>query len=163
MSEPILADLERDEAYRATPYKDSRALWTFAIGRNLETNPLTGAEWKQLLDASQISVSISKAGADALLASGVQAVRLWCARTFRWWPDLDTVRQDVIAEMVFNLGSVRFMGFHDFLAAVSRGDWVKAEAEMWDSIWSGQVDDGPGKRFGRVDRLAAMMRTGVRP
>lgn len=163
MSEPLLADLERDEAYRATPYKDSRNLWTFATGRCLETNPLTGAEWKLLLDASQISVSIAKAGADALLESGVQNIRVWCARTFRWWPTLDPVRQDVIAEMVFNLGSLRFMGFSEFIGAVARGDWARAEAEMWDSIWSRQVDDGPGKRYGRVDRLAAMMKCGVRP
>lgn len=163
MSEPLLADLERDEEYRATPYKDSRDLWTFATGRCLETNPLTGAEWKELLDASEIAVSISKPGADRLLGSAVLGIRIWCARTFQWWPTLDPVRQDVIAEMVYNLGSMRFMGFHDFLAAVAARDWVKAEAEMWDSIWSHQVDDGPGKRYGRVDRLAATMKTGVRP
>jgi hypothetical protein len=49
MSDPILAD-ERDEEYRATPYRDSRGLRTFATGRCLETTPLTGAQWKELLD-----------------------------------------------------------------------------------------------------------------
>lgn len=163
MSEPILADLDRDESYRASPYKDSRGLWTFATGRCLETNPLTGPEWKQLLDASELAVSIAKAGADRLLESAVLEIRLWCARTFQWWPTLDAVRQDVIAEMVYNLGSARFMEFRDFLAAVARSDWERAVAEMWDSIWSHQVDDGPGGKYGRVDRLAAMMKTGVRP
>ncbi len=163
MSEPILADLERDEAYRASPYKDSRGLWTFATGRCLETNPLTGAEWKQLLDASEIAVSISKNGADRLLGTAVTGIRLWCAKSFSWWPTLDPVRQDVIAEMVYNLGSQRFMGFQEFLEAVAAGQWDRAANEMFDSAWAFQVDDGPGKKIGRVDRLAAMMKTGVRP
>lgn len=156
MSEQLSADLERDEGFDPEPYKDSLGIWSLGIGRNLEANPLTGAEWKQLLDAGELILTLSHQGALRLLSSGVQDAQIQCAMTFKWWGTLDEVRRDVIANLCFNLGLTRLMAFRKMLQAMSLHDYDTAAAELEDSRWFTQV----GKRG---PRLVAQLRTGVRP
>lgn len=151
----LLTELERDEAYRAIPYPDTERIWTFAIGRNLEANPLTGPEWKALLDASEISVSISRAGANRLLLSGSARAQSQCAAAFGWWPGTDEVRRDVLANLCFNMGMQRLVGFKNMLAAMKAGDYEVAAQELEDSHWFEQVGN-------RGPRLVDQLRTGVR-
>lgn len=155
MSEPLLADLERDEGFDPEPYKDSLGIWTLGIGRNLEANPLTGAEWKQLLDAGEIILTLNHQGAVRLLRAGEQDAQIQCATTFKWWGALDEVRRDVIANLCFNLGLTRLMGFRKMLEAMNERDYGRAADELKDSRWFTQV----GKRG---PRLVDQLRTGVR-
>lgn len=156
MNEPIGADLERDEGYRATPYLDTQGIYTIGIGRNLEACPLTGAEWKALLDAGQIAVSVTKLGAERLLSNGIAIAQSQCAQAFSWWPQLDDVRRDVLTNMAFNLGMQRLVGFRNMLAAIKAGNYEIAAEELMDSRYATQVG-------ARAQRLATMLRTGVRP
>lgn len=156
MSVQLLIDLEHDEAYSGFPYQDTEKLWTFAIGRCLETNPLSGAEWKALLDAGEMSVHISKEGADRLLGPAVDAIRIQCVKSFRWYPALTPARQDAIANMVYNLGFVKFLLFRKALDALNAGDFDLAANEFLNSRWAEQVG-------ARARRIANIIRTGVRP
>lgn len=139
MNEQLLADLERDEGYDPEPYKDTLGIWSIAIGRNLEANPLTGQEWKQLLDAGEITISINHAGALRLLVAGVQDAQVTCAITFRWWSSLDLIRRDVIANLCFNLGMTRLLGFRLMFEAMQARDYERAADELEDSRWFKQV------------------------
>ena len=150
----LLEDLTRDEGYIATAYKDSLGIWTWGTGRNLEANPLTGAEWKALLDAAEISVSISLAGAQRLLGNGIRDAEQQCASTFTWWPTLDHVRRDAITNLCFNIGLQRLMGFRFMLQAMARGDYETAATELLESRYATQVK-------GRAQRLADQLRTGI--
>jgi GH24 family phage-related lysozyme (muramidase) len=47
--------------------------------------------------------------------------------------------QYVLADMMFNLGRPRFMGFKNMIAAVNNEDWAVMAKEMKDSAWFGQV------------------------
>lgn len=154
----ILTDLERDEEYRATPYLDTAVppKWTAAIGRNLEASPITGPEWKALLDVGEIAVSISHAGAQRLLGNGVVAAQMQCSQAFGWWPGLDEVRREVLVNLTFNMGMQRLVGFRNMLAAVKAGDYGIAAEELLDSAYAKQVG-------ARAQRLADQLRTGVRP
>lgn len=76
-------------------------------------------------------------------------------RRLPWWRHMTDVRQDVLANMAYNLGLPRLMGFKRALAAMEMGRYAVAAAEMLDSTWSRQVGD-------RAQRLAAQMRTGRR-
>jgi lysozyme len=155
VSAQLLMDLERDEGYRAVPYRDSRGIWTFAVGRNLEDRPLTGAEWKTLLDAGEISISISSAGAGRLLAADANAVVIECSHAFPWWPTIGEVRRDALANLAFNIGLTRLLQFRRMLAAIARQDWESAASELLDSDYARQVGQ-------RAVRLAHMLRTGQR-
>lgn len=153
----LLTDLERDEGYRAAPYLDTAIppRWTVGHGRNLEASPITGAEWKAMLDAKEIALSISPNGAARLLGNGITAAQTQCAQAFGWWPQLDEVRREVLVNLTFNMGMQRLVGFRNMLAAVKAGDYGIAAEELLDSAYAKQVG-------GRAVRLANQLRTGVR-
>lgn len=155
MSAQLLPTIEEAEGFREKPYKDTELLWTFGTGRCLETNPLTGKEWKELLDAGELDVTITHAGATRLLKTGVADALIACAITFRWWADLDEGRRDVIAELAYQLGLTRLMRFRKLLAAMERRDYDSAATELLDSLYARQVPK-------RAQRLSNQLRTGVR-
>lgn len=78
------------------------------------------------------------------------------ARQFPWFKDLSDVRHNVVVEMIFNLGPIRFRLFKDMIRALNDGDYNKAADEMLDSKWAKQVGV-------RALRLSKMMRVGQFP
>jgi len=127
--------LKRHEGKRLLPYEDQVGKLTIGFGRNLTDNGISEEEADFLLDGD-IGTAVHEA-----------QVRVAC------WPMLDHARQEVIVEMIFNLGWPRLAGFVKFLAALERADYTMASVEMLDSKWALQV----GKR---ADRLSRQMRDG---
>lgn len=74
----------------------------------------------------------------------------------RDFSSLDEVRREVVIEMIYNLGPLKFMGFRKMLAALSRRDFSEAAKEMLASLWAQQVK-------GRALTLAETMKTGKFP
>lgn len=139
------------EEYRANPYPDSKGLWTFGIGRCLETNPLTTGEWKYLLDGGHLALSLSRAGADWLMQQQIQATRGQCARMLDFWPKLNEVRQDVLVEMAFQMSLGKVLAFHDMLQAIRDERWAAAKEAGLDSKWA--KVDSPGRAKELMDRF----------
>lgn len=132
----LYAQLEIDEGKRKKPYRDSEGILTIGIGRNLEDRGLRDNEIAFLLEN------------DVLDAIGE------CRRLFRNFDQLNSVRQEVLVNMMFNLGYARLAGFKRMIAAVHASDWAEASRQMLDSKWATQVG-------ARADRLAKAMRSGV--
>jgi lysozyme len=134
---PLLIDeLARDEGIRLKVYNDSLGIPTIGIGRNLRDR------------------GISKEEAYQLLNHDLESVFADLDQHLPWWRRLDDVRQRVIANMCFNLGINRLMGFEHTLACAMTGRYREAAVSMLDSKWADQV--GP-----RAQRLAEMMRQGL--
>lgn len=55
--------------------------------------------------------------------------------------------QQILVNMMFNMGRPRLSGFKNFNAALAEGDWDRAADEMVDSRWYRQV----GKRAERLE------------
>ena len=127
------------EDIRGVPYPDPLGLWTVGVGRCLERNPLTGPEWKALLDRRLISFALSNAGSMLLLDNDLLAAQQLGTRSFEFWPRLDEMRRDVLIEMVFQMGIAGVLQFRTMLSAVSRGDWAAAAAAGLDSLWAKQT------------------------
>ncbi len=72
-----------------------------------------------------------------------------------WWRALNPARQDVLANMAFNMGIGSLVRFYNTLAAMHAGNWQGAHDGMLASKWAGQV-------HGRARRLAQQMLTGER-
>jgi len=72
---------------------------------------------------------------------------------FDYWSDLDSTRQLVVADMVFNLGLPTFKKFVNTNDALRLGQFDRAADEMEDSIWFRQT----GRR---AKKLVKAMRTG---
>lgn len=132
----LRADVKADEGVRARIYTDTVGKISGGVGRNLTDRGFTPNEIELMLD-NDIALAVAELD-----------------RVAPWWRKLDDVRQNVLVNMMFNLGAPRLLGFRKFLAAVQAGDWPRAAAEMMDSTWAKQVKS-------RANRLANEMLTGV--
>lgn len=133
--EALKALIIRHEGLVLKPYKDTVGKLTIGVGRNLD------------------DVGISTIEANFLLDNDLARVISECRDQFSWFNELDDSRQNVICDMVFNMGMPRFLGFQKMLAAIDKKDWKAAADEMLMSRWAGQV----GKR---ATELAQMMLDG---
>ena len=128
----IREQLELHEGKRNLPYEDDRGNLTIGIGHNMD-KPLSEAAIQQIF---QDDLREAERELDRVLPN---------------WTDLDTPRQNVVIDMMFNLGAPRFLTFKKFIKALSVHDYDTAADEMLDSRWFEQVGQ-------RATRLAEMMR-----
>ncbi|WP_322069981.1 glycoside hydrolase family protein [Paraburkholderia bannensis] len=144
----LYAELRRDEAVRRYPYKDTSKppKNTVGVGHNLDASPLP-AGWTFPLSDAQIT---------QLLVSDVTSTFAQLDARAKWWRTLSEVRQRVVANMAFNLGIEKFLGFAKAIAAMKDGGWDTAADEMQNSLWFKQVGD-------RAVRLCQAMRSDVMP
>jgi lysozyme len=148
----LIAELRRDEGVRYVKYKDSKNIDTTGVGHNLEAEPLP-AGWKFPLNDTQVN---------SLLDDDLQDVFHDLDRNLPWWTELSDVRMRVLANLCFNMGINRLLGFKKALIAMRQGKFSIAADEMLDSKWAREdVGIGTPAKPGRALRLANMMRTGV--
>lgn len=140
----LTADLKVDEGLELVAYPDPLSggvPWTIGYGHTgKEVFP--GLEW-------------TEEQACGKLASDISRVCGALDHALPWWRELSNIRQDVLANMSFNLGVGGLLAFHDMLSALQDGDFAQAAAEMLDSKWAAQVP-------GRAKRLAKQMHIGER-
>lgn len=117
------------------PYNCPAEKLTIGYGRNIEDRGISEDEAEYLLNND---IKLSKAELE---------------KAFHWFRSLTAERQAVLINMHFNIGLSRLNGFAKALAAIERGDYKTAAAEMLDSRWARQV----GKR---ATELAKQMETG---
>lgn len=134
----LIAALKEDEGLRLLPYLDTAfpPRITIGYGRNLSDNGLSKQE-----------------AHDLLIRDAIKAQKEACELVPNWLL-LDSIRQNVVSNMCFNLGKTRLSGFKKFLAAVNDKRYADAAAEMLDSKWASQVPN-------RASRLAREMLLGI--
>lgn len=128
-------DLKRDEGVRYRPYKDSVGILTIGVGRNLE------------------EVGLFEDEVDLMLENDISRVEKGLDIAYPQWRDFDDSRQNVIANMAFNLGVSGLLKFRKMISALERHDYETAAKEMMDSKWAQQVGV-------RAIRLADRMKNG---
>jgi lysozyme len=142
------AELRRDEGVRYVPYLDTATppRHTCGVGHNMDASPLP-IDWKFPLTDTQV---------DSLLEHDLTVTFAALNLHLPWWEKLDAVRARVIANMCFNMGMTKLLGFHNTLFAMQRGSYAVAAAGMKASDWYRQVGD-------RAVRLCHAMETGRMP
>lgn len=142
-SQWLVPDLKMDEGFRRAAYGDPLTggePWTIAYGHTGGVKP---------------GQMCTQAEADQWLLSDIEEAKRGLNRALPWWTTLDDIRQDVLVNMAFNLGTKGLLGFPHMLAAAKGGNYHVAADEMRNSKWAGQVHN-------RASRLANMMETGER-
>ena len=144
MTTPHLADdLKRDEGCKLTAYRDTLDIWTVGVGH---AHVPPGTCWTQAQADEALAADIAKA--EALLDANAP-----------WWRSLNDARQDVMANLTFNMGwgngSSGLSSFKRTLAFIKAGDFESGAGGLLSSKWAGQV-------HGRALRLATQLRTGIR-
>lgn len=128
--------LIKHELIKLKPYRCSSGFLTIGVGRNLDSRGITSDE------------------ALFLLNNDINQTKIECYQHFQdWYPCLSSVRQDVIINMVFNIGIPSLLQFKRMIKALKKRDYNEASKEMLDSKWARQVTI-------RADELSLMMKTG---
>jgi len=127
--------LVRDEGIRLKVYRCTAGKLTIGVGRNLD------------------DVGISMEEAMHLLDNDIARVRAEVRHAFPWFQGLDDVRQNVVLNMVFNLGLYRFAQFFQTIKCIESHDYAGAADRMLQSLWAKQVG-------ARAVRLSKQMRDG---
>lgn len=128
--------LVRHEGRRLKPYVCSAGKLTVGVGRNLD------------------DVGITVFESDMLLTHDIERCTEEALTYLPWFKSLSLVRQDVVVNMLMNLGLPRFLSFKKMREAIRVGNFERAAEEMLNSVWATQVGI-------RAQELAQMMKTGL--
>lgn len=149
--------IEPAEGFGASANKDPVGLWELGYGCCLETSPLTGPEWKSLLDEGALTITITQPGARWLEAQRLQIFIDRLAHDYSdFWSTLNDARQNALTEMAYQMGVTKEETFHDMLAAIRRGDWTGVKAAGVASVWYRTYTT-------RAERVLEQLRTGAWP
>lgn len=132
------------------PYRCPAGALTIGYGWNIDANPLPGFVRKYLEENGKITKELAEELLDISLTRAVDGAR----SVTPVWEELNSVRQAVIASMVFNLGLAGWEKFTRTRNAITAKDFDTAADCMLESKWSKQVGN-------RAVELAKMMRTGT--
>ena len=134
-----------DEGFEARPYLDTADPPVPTIGYG--TTHILGKPVS--MDAQTMTPTIAR----ELLRSHLYAALVSAQKVVKNFDDLGAVRQEVIVNMIYNLGEAGLSKFKRFLAALETHDYETAADEMQDSKWYYQV-------HGRAVRLQWEMANG---
>jgi len=148
LRERIESLIKADEGLRLIAYKDSRGIWTIGYGYNLEAHGYTketawAVRWTKEKAEREFDVAF-----DRCLAS--------LDKNFPRWRTLDPARQAVAVSAMYQLGVGKVLQFAPTIAHIAAHEYEDAAQHMLATLWAKQTP-------ARVQRLAAMMRTGEWP
>ena len=141
--EKLREQLKIDEGVKYEIYKDHLGYPTFGIG-HLVTD--SDAEF-----GCDVGTSVSEQRVEEAFKKDVQIVIKDCEILYPDFNELPEEVQQIIANMMFNLGRPRLSKFKGMKRGVDEKNWNVAADEMVDSRWYRQV----GKR---AERLVERMR-----
>lgn len=134
--------LKVDEGVKNEIYLDHLGLPTCGIGHLItEDDPEHGLEVGTHIDDERVN---------ELFDQDVQVTLNECRLLYNDFDDLPEEAQQIIANMMFNMGRPRLSRFHKMKQAVDGRDWIEAGNQMMDSRWYKQVTT-------RADRLVRRM------
>lgn len=148
----LAADIARDEGLRLKAYPDP-------LSPRARTGKGSGAPWTIGYGATGADITEgtiwTQAQATARLLKDIAEVEAELDRNLSWWRQLTDERQDVLANLCFNLGVKTLLDFHTFLGLVDQGNYTAAA----DDLLATKAGRELPKRYAR---LATQLRTGVR-
>ena len=141
--EQLREQLKIDEGCVYEIYNDHLGYPTFGIGHLVrESDPENG---------SPIGTKVSEDRVSNAFDDDIGIVLSDCTQLYPDFEDLPEEAQQIIANMMFNLGRPRLSKFVGMKRGVDAKDWNRAADEMVDSRWYAQV----GRR---AERLVNRMR-----
>lgn len=147
----FIARLKLSEGWRSHAYIDTRGNITIGYGHNLgRLNLPPGFEYDGLL--RPVNGITQEIGTALLVGDAMDAIER-LRKVCPWWEGLDDIRQQVLADMAFNLGVPGLLKWPVFLSQVERREFKAAAMNMLGTPWRRQVGE-------RAVRLAYMMEHG---
>jgi lysozyme len=143
--ERVRKQLEEDEGVKYHTYEDHLGYKTFGIGHLvLPFEP----EWNL-----PIGKEVSKDRVEKVFNTDLDVCIKECAILYENWDFFPEEVQEILVNMLFNLGRPRLSKFKNFKAALDKGDWKLAATEGRDSVWYRQVSNRAERLMGRLENV----------
>ena len=151
--EAVYEQLKIDEGVEYEIYNDHLGLPTFGVGHLiLESDEEFGEPV-----GTPVSEERVRACFDRDLETAIRECNnLYGEGDFGNFPD---EVQQVLVNMMFNMGRPRLSGFKKFNAAIEARDWIEAAKEGRDSRWYNQVTNRAERLMVRLEHLASLERS----
>jgi len=145
--ENVFEQLKIDEGVEYEIYNDHLGYPTFGVGHLVTEadaehgQPVgTPISKDRVWECFQSDLDTAISECHALYGEGV----------FDSWPD---EVQEVVVNMMFNMGRPRLSKFKNFAAALEEGDWARAAVEGRDSRWHQQVTNRAERLMVRLENI----------
>ena len=109
----LIEELILDEDIKLKMYKCPAGKWTIGVGHNIEDN------------------GISEAAAMFIFKEDIEQARKHSQR-YSFFSSLNEVRQEVLINMMFNMGPGKISGFKKMLAALEEEDYEEEDCCLGD-------------------------------
>ena len=143
----VYEQLKIDEGVEYEIYKDHLGYPTFGVGHLvLETDPEHGEEVGTPVSEDRVKECFEKdldtaiSECNALYEEGV-------------FGDLPGEVQEILVNMMFNMGRTRLSKFKKMHAAILEGNWTEAAKEGRDSLWYRQVTNRADRLMERLENV----------
>jgi len=145
--EAVYEQLKIDEGVEYVIYNDHLGYPTFGVGHLvLESDPEhgqpvgTGISEERVKECFENDLDLAIGECDALYGRGN-------------FNDLPDEVQQILVNMMFNMGRTRLSKFKNFNAAILDHDWKKAAVEGRDSLWYRQVTNRAERLMSRMEEV----------
>ena len=143
--EQVQKQLEIDEGVVYKIYTDHLGYPTFGIGHLITKND---PEFEE-----PVGTPVSKERVDSVFAIDIKIAEDECCVLYPFWEELPEEVQEILVNMMFNLGRPRLKKFKKMNAALEMGDWKTAAVEGRDSRWYHQVGNRSERLMTRMENV----------
>ena len=143
--EQVQKQLEIDEGVKYEVYLDHLGYATFGIGHLvLDTDPEHGCKIGTAVSEDRVTEAFQR-DLDISIAE--------CKVLYDLWDDYPEEVQEILVNMMFNLGRPRLTGFRNMKKALDKCDWSTAAVEGRDSKWYRQVGNRAERLMTRLENV----------
>lgn len=144
----VFEQLKKDEGVVYSIYEDHLGNPTFGVGHLITRND---PEWQQPVGTPVSEERVWQAFEEDLETSIFECEVLYGSSRFRTWPG---EVQEILVNMMFNMGRPRLSKFVKFHAALNGSDWKRAAKEGRDSLWYNQVKNRAERLMSRLEKVS---------
>jgi len=148
--EAVYEQLKTDEGVEYAIYLDHLGYPTFGVGHLIkESDPEHG---------QRVGTGVSEERVRECFEEDLETAISECNTLYGEgnFEKLPAEVQEVLVNMMFNMGRPRLSGFKKFNAAIEEGNWLEAAKEGRDSRWYNQVTNRAERLMVRLEHLASV-------
>ena len=144
----VFEQLKIDEGVEYKIYNDHLGYPTFGVGHLvLESDDEHGQEVGTPVSEERVNTAFEKDLETAIS----ECIALYGEST--WSMDFPDEVQEILVNMIFNMGRTRLAKFKNFRKALEEQDWAKAAVEGRDSLWHRQVTNRAERLMLRLENV----------
>jgi len=144
----VYEQLRIDEGVEYEIYLDHLGYATFGVGHLItDRDPENNREVGTKISEERVQTAF-ESDLDTAIS---ECIALYGEST--WNMDFPEEVQEILVNMIFNMGRTRLAKFKNFRAALENRDWKKAAVEGRDSLWHRQVTNRAERLMLRLEQV----------